>query len=282
MIKEHIQGILKAQLFIENNLDEELLLAEIAKVACMSPYHFHRIFHGLTGETVNAFVRRLRMEKAANKLRYTEEPVTDIALDSGYETPSSFSRAFQKTIGDSPKRYRTENRDLAELNKKITNKEKKMITPEITKIKETPVLFVRKVGSYEETPSLAWKELMQFAKENHLNLSEAKRYSISLDNPTITDEEKLRFDACLTAPKEMIEKGSVGRKTLRGGKYAVFIHEGAYEKLEETFTEIFRDWYPESKEKIADAPCFCEHLNMHLMDSNEEQLITKIYIPLVG
>lgn len=277
----HAKCIWKAQLFIEKNLNEELTLHQVARAASFSPYHFHRIFHAFTGESLNQYIRRLRVEKAAGRLKYTRQLVTHIALDSGYQTPSSFSRAFCKVMGISPQRYRANGMDQFDGHQeKQSNKEKSMMNPEIVNFKEHPVLFVRRVGSYQDTPAEAWQALMLFVKENHLNLLTARKFSIGLDDPNITEQEKLRFDACISAPKEPVEKGDVGRQTLKGGRYAVFLHRGPYEELERTFDSIFRQWYPAHKKEVEDQPCFCEHMNMELMESNTGELLTKIYVPL--
>lgn len=277
----HARSILKAQLFIQQHLDEELTLHQVAKAACFSPYHFHRIFHAFTGESLNHYIRRLRLEKAAGRLRYTDELVTEIALDSGYQTPSAFTRAFCRVMGVSPKRYRSCGMGQFDGQKNpFRKKENSKMHPEIVQLSSQDVIFVRRVGSYQDSPAEAWTTLIRFAEMHHPNLSTARRFSIGLDDPNITNEEKLRFDACLTAPKEVKEKGDVGRQTLKGGKYAVFVHKGPYENLEETFDAIFQKWYPGHQDKVADEPCLCEHLNMELMEKSPEELLTKIYVPL--
>lgn len=277
----HAKSLWKAQIFIQEHLDAELTLHQIAKAAHCSPYHFHRIFRAFTGESLNHYVRRLRIERAAGRLRYTHHRVTDIALDSGYETPASFSRAFHQVMGVSPLGYRSKGVDQIDGHpKNRSQKEKGMIKPEMIQMTDQPVLFVRRVGSYQNTPADAWNTLMTFAKKHHPKLAEARKFSIGLDDPSITEHEKLRFDACLTASEDVVGKGDVGRQTLKGGKYAVFLHRGPYEKLNDTFDAIFQDWYPSHKDEVAELPCLCEHLNMELMESSPEELLTKIYVPL--
>ncbi|MCP4711527.1 MAG: helix-turn-helix transcriptional regulator, partial [Planctomycetes bacterium] len=92
---------------IQENLDQELSLDELAGVACFSPYHFHRIFSGMVGESVNQFVRRLRLERAAEQLRQTKMSIIEIALTAGYETHESFTRVFKTMYGRSPSLFRT-------------------------------------------------------------------------------------------------------------------------------------------------------------------------------
>src|SRR5215475_3705860 len=80
---EYAQRIDRVIDYLRRNLDRPVKLAELAKVACFSEFHFHRIFKAVSGETLNNFTNRLRLEKAARLLRYSEQSLTDIALDCG-------------------------------------------------------------------------------------------------------------------------------------------------------------------------------------------------------
>lgn len=277
--QSHIKAIRKAQLYIQKNLDEELTLEKISRVACISCFHFHRIFRAFTGESLNHYIRRLRMEKAAGRLKYSEDLITEVALDSGYQTPASFTRAFQQTMGTTPTTYRSTK--TKNVNRNQTTGEMKMIAPEVIEMPDLQVLFVRREGSYQNSPKEAWTALLQFASDHHLDLSKQRRFSIALDDPNITGEDHLRFDACITAPKEILGQGEVCLQTLHGGKYAVFVHKGPYEDLESTFDTIFREWYPKNKERVADQSCICEYINMEKMKTSPEELLTKIYLPLI-
>jgi AraC-like DNA-binding protein len=86
---------------LAGDLDGEHSLAELARIAHFSPFHFHRIFRGITGESVAGLVRRLRLERAALALRRGETPIITIALDAGYGSPEAFARAFEE-LGDRP------------------------------------------------------------------------------------------------------------------------------------------------------------------------------------
>src|ERR1700752_5265101 len=88
------------------NLDHPVKLAELAGVACFSEFHFHRIFTAVSGETLNNFTNRLRLEKAARLLRYSEQSLTDIALDCGFSSSATFSRAFRSGYDTSPSQFR--------------------------------------------------------------------------------------------------------------------------------------------------------------------------------
>ena len=92
--------------FIEENLDDTISLDDLAQRACLSKFHFHRLFHRLTGETVTRYVGRRRMASAARELIETDRPIIDIALKYQYSSQESFSRAFKRAYSVTPGRYR--------------------------------------------------------------------------------------------------------------------------------------------------------------------------------
>lgn len=78
----------------------------LASVACFSPFHFHRIYRALTGESVAETIRRVRLAQAAGRLANASDTVTTIALDVGYDSPQAFARAFRAFTGVSPGEFR--------------------------------------------------------------------------------------------------------------------------------------------------------------------------------
>ena len=81
--------------YIEANLDNEISYDEVAKIACCSTYYFQRIFTYVTGISLSEYIRRRRMTQAAFELQGSNQRVLDIALKYGYNSPTSFNRAFQ-------------------------------------------------------------------------------------------------------------------------------------------------------------------------------------------
>ena len=92
----------KSLRYISGNLSWKKNFVQIAIEAGSSPFHFHRNFRKLVGETVTECTRRLRLERSVYLLRKTKKKVIDIALESGYETPEAFTKAFCKAYGIPP------------------------------------------------------------------------------------------------------------------------------------------------------------------------------------
>lgn len=96
--------------FIERNIDRQLSLKEIAAHANFSAFHFHRIFGALVGETLNSFIQRIRLERAAQHLAGNpRKSVTAVALDCGFSSSAVFARAFKETFGMSATQFRATN-----------------------------------------------------------------------------------------------------------------------------------------------------------------------------
>ena len=92
--QDYRERIVRTLVYIQQHLDDDLELDKVAGVAAFSSFHFHRIFRGLVGETLKEHTRRLRLERAARNLKLSAEPITQTALEAGFETHESFTRAF--------------------------------------------------------------------------------------------------------------------------------------------------------------------------------------------
>jgi AraC family transcriptional regulator len=92
--------------YLRENLHRPVKLGELANVACFSEFHFHRVFAVVSGETLHNFTNRLRLGKAARLLRYSDQSLTDTALDCGFSSSATFSRAFRSSYDTSPSQFR--------------------------------------------------------------------------------------------------------------------------------------------------------------------------------
>jgi AraC family transcriptional regulator len=273
---DYLQSIYKVIYYIEQNYNDDLTLEELSKVASFSKYHFHRIFKSIIGENLSEYVKRVRLSSTTLKFK-TDKKITQIALDSGYETNASFSKAFKNHFGITPKEF--------SLNAK-KKKGLKMLEAKIVELKPIEVLYVRKEGAYDKSAGEAWEVLMGFAYKNKIKYKKnlmgksAMMFGIGHDNPNITDDNKQRYDACISWDDKTVEpQGEISAKTIDGGKYAMFLHKGAYENLKATYDDI-GDWIVESGIEVRDLPMFEKYLNRDPRRTKPENLKTEIYVPL--
>ena len=277
--QERIQRVL---LHLQKHMDESLSLDGLARVACFSPYHFHRLFTAFVGETPGQHQRRLRIERAAWRLRHSREPVTVIALDAGYETPSAFTRAFRQHFRRSPVGFRRMKKPGPAVTPKPRpgpQPREKNMEHRIEQRPERKVVFVRRVGRYDKAAGEAWGAVCGFAFPRGLVGRSAEFIGISHDDPDITAEDKLRYDACITVERDVKPEGEVGVQSLTGGRYAVFTLKGPYTGLHALYQAIYGQWLPSSGCELRNDPCFEKYLNSP--DKTPPQdLLTEIFIPI--
>ena len=266
--------------YIESNLDEEFSLEDLAKIAFFSRFHFHRIFRGMTGETVMGYIRRLRFERAAEALQQSDHSVTDIAFDAGYESLEGFIRAFGDYYGCSPTHYRKKSK-ISTLSTKIyVNNNIKEIDMNVTMttLPTMKIAYVRHVGPYNECES-AWGTLFKWAYENGLVVEGAKIIGICHDDPGVTAPEKIRYDACITVGDDVEGEGDVSIKEISSGSYAMALHVGPYEKVSDTYSYICGQWAPKHGKEIKGE----SSIEIYLNDPHKtrpEDLKTEVYVPV--
>ena len=103
--------------YIESNLDSVLSIEDVAKVACCSKYHFHRMFFACFKVTCAEYIRRRKLTMAAVDLLKTDKSIFDIALKYGYESPNAFTRAFRNIHGINPSQARSGAATLSSYNR---------------------------------------------------------------------------------------------------------------------------------------------------------------------
>src|SRR3984893_13583193 len=199
---------------IDRELDQPLELEALARVANFSPFHFHRLFTAWMGETLGDYVRRRRLELAAQRLvSQPRLPVLQVALSVGFGSTEAFARAFKIRFGSTPSAWRESqlskrdqlksNRDQAPA--KLPGNDGSMKVSIVDR-QPTRVAYLRHVGPYGKPVSDFW--ITQVAPWMETNgLYGRPRYGISLDDPGITAPEKLRYDAAVEVPDDFVEAG---------------------------------------------------------------------------
>ena len=279
--QEYISRINRVIDHIEKNIDSSLNLEKLSSIACFSAFHFHRIFSALVGETLNSFIKRLRVEKAAAMLignpKYS---ITDIAFRCGFSGSAAFSRAFKEQYSLSASEFRSGGYNQISKNCKVeSNKGKEKISSshyidsrtsilkgrlemkvEVKEMPEMNVAYVRHIGPYKGDARLFQKlsdKLFKWAgPRNLVNFPETKYLIIYHDDPEITDEDKLRVSVCITVPEKTEVDGDIGKMTIPEGKYAMAYFEITADQFQEAWNSVYREWLPESGYQPDDRPCY--------------------------
>ncbi|MFZ6872008.1 AraC family transcriptional regulator [Undibacterium sp. Di27W] len=266
--------------YLHTHLDEDLDLNKLADIACMSPYHWHRIYRAIHGESVVATVKRLRLQRAATLLARSDMTIDKIAEFSGYPNLQSFTRIFASVYGQPPARYRKEGSHQqiplpdelsADLHFPVS----------ITSIDPVQLLSIDNTGSYMSI-SKTFDILVGCAASRQLFREDTRWIGIYYDDAMTVDEDKLRSKACISAPQPLPEQAlqaPLSLTELRGGKYAVLTYKGPYSDMQPVYRWFFGVWLPASGQEIDDAPPFEEYLN-NPRDTAPADLLSNIYMPL--
>jgi AraC family transcriptional regulator len=246
--------------YVSDHLTEPLPLETLARLAHFSPFHFHRIFRGLVGEPLHAFIRRLRLEKAVFQMRYAPKAtLTDIALASGFASSSDFSRAFKQTYGFSP-RHDTRERFLRDskirqdllanagydLGKLPDPRNPDRFRVRLVERPEQRIAYVRVIGGYVPDKILAgFNQLTGWARRSGL-IDKAQLIGMSRDDPDITPMKKYRFDWCLVLPPEVTPSGDVSLGVIPANRFASLRCRGDIYKVDRAWRYLFHSWLPRS------------------------------------
>lgn len=275
--------------FIQENLEHKLTLEMLANVAGYSPFHIHRIFRAYVGETMGNFIQRLRMGKAVEVLMNSAQPVTEIALLSGYQTPAAFTKAFKQLFHVTPSLVRqTGISPVIPINPLINVPElwRIIMKAEIKDLPAKKVITVTRKGlvenNFNKAADQAFTVLTRFISANRAWGSiEGHCLGICPDDGVEVPADESRYIAgyFLKEGGDIWVRGEVELMELPAGRVAVFTHLGPYETLWQTWNKIYHDWLPGSGESLRDAYPY----EVYLKEKGKvpvEELVTEIYIPI--
>jgi len=253
----YLSRVNSAQIFINRNLGRDITLKDIANSSFFSEYHFHRIFHSILGETVNSYVSRKRLERAANLLAYSPHcNFVDISSQCGFSSQSNFSKAIKEYFGYTPTQFRNPTNEKNRKIGKITSKYGKIFSPKdmypeinlnsvimdlkkyerfidkvkIHEIKKDISLIFITSSSGRENYSVykAWEKLQAWSRVNKRCSSQSiNSYGICHDNPLVTPIEKCRYDTSIEIEQDVNVKSPFFKTTIPSGKYAVVHYKGS-------------------------------------------------------
>jgi len=292
--KSYKERMLRVLPYIQKHLDEKVSLEDLARVACFSPFHFHRIFKGMMGESLKEHIRRLRLERAGIQLRKSSSSITQIAFQAGYGALESFIRAFKEMFGLAPSEYRNHYQSLGQdpvlsgmhyfpgednLKLKTIRPGGKTMDVRIETFGPVKVAFMRHTGSYQ-TCGQTWGKFAQWAASRGLFGKGKPIIGASYDDPEVTPPERCRYDCCIQVDDDFMAEGEIGIQTIGGEEYAVYTHKGPYGKVAESFQKLIGEWLPRSGRDAKMEACLEIYRDEDCSKVPEEELTTDIMVPL--
>jgi AraC family transcriptional regulator len=263
--------------YIYDHLDEEIDLQKLAEVAHLSPYHWHRIYHALNGETIAATVKRLRLQRAAGFLAHTALPVEEVADKSGYDSLQSFTRVFKSVYGMPPAQYR-KNGSHAHYQPPYRGKEPGMYEVTIKTVPAMQAVTLSHVGPYMQIGK-AFDLLYGWLATRNLMVPGNRVVGIYYDDPAAVPEPQLRSRAGVVLKQPVTVEPPVQIADIPAGSYAVLRHKGPYADMKAAYDWLYGTWLVQSGREAADAPVFEEYLNNPRITAPTE-LLSDIYLPL--
>ncbi|MCK9252339.1 MAG: AraC family transcriptional regulator [Clostridiales bacterium] len=264
----HYAGMNKVLAYIDNNLKDDLSLNTLARVSGYSEYHFHRIFHALTGKTLHEYVCDRRIIAAAARLLYERNSVTRIAFDCGFSSSSSFGRCFKQQLGCSPSAYRRNKGRKRPLNPTdsavlqiVPNQEMESLFCLAT-LPDLRVAGITTQGLSKTFSSSAieqaFKRLFAWLARNQLITANMRVMGITLDTPEVVSLAECRYFACVPADEHVKPEGEISVRTFPSkGRYITF----SLDRARPDFADVFfgmtdylygcympnRGWFPDNR-----------------------------------
>lgn len=233
--------------YILQHLNDNLTVKDVAGHFHYSEFYFGRIFKAETGESVYAFIKRLKMDQSAIDIKLkSDKSITDIGLDYGY-TSSNYSSAFKKHTSSSPAQFRKsansgsiENPFCPERIDVFDTYNTYNANIKIKEIADIPVLYERMIGNYFDIKK-KWLEMM----DSYKNYLDADTLMIEkfYDDPSITSHNNCICDFCISVANHCDLENVT---TIKGGKFAVYRFEGKITDIFCTLQGIFSVWVPKS------------------------------------
>lgn len=260
-MEEYKKRIVKTIQYIDKNLDADLSLEKIAEISAYSPFHFHRIFKLITGETLQNYIVRKKIEKSAFLLAMRKNiEIKEIYFDLGFSNHSVFSKTFKKHYGLPPSEFR---KSAPEKFHKILQTQSKNgqidtvftqyictienllnwttmnLKIEVKELPEMNLAAVMSLGLANVEPS--YNVLIDWAKKKHLFPKEnVKMISVYHDSFKVTPPDKVRIHACMLLDEKLNEmQGEVFSETIEAGKFIVGSGEVTLADFEQCWVSLF-------------------------------------------
>lgn len=262
----YLERIQRGADYIEAHLDQDIALADIAKHAGVSQWHFQRLFRALTGETLKGYVRGRRLAASLERLLETDLRILDIALMAGFESQEAFARAFKQAIGITPQQYR------AARDKALILKKPRLDAAYLEQLSRNAAL-VPQIYDQPRLLLVGLRTLFYSVDSEKNNIGEllpplwqaflSRLPDIAGRIPGVcygvvrqerADSERLEYHAAIAVSSfDAVPEGLVTLE-VPAGTYARFEHRGPARLVDHTVSYAYAGWLPQSGRRHTYAP----------------------------
>jgi len=294
---DYVDRVNRAVDYVMRNLDQPLRLEEVAKAACFSSYHFHRIFRALMGETLASFVKRVRLERSVYLLSHRNgASLTDIALACGFSSSSDFSRSFRGQYRVAPSRFDVESfrrsgrkalevastppGERQKLKRVPAGKNPDRFAVTLRKLPARRVAYIRVHRPYEGDNAVqAVKRLLAWADAR--SLAGGQWLGYQWEDPEVVPLEKCRYDVGVEVPATTPGGGEVSINTFPACLIAEIDIAGSIELELRAIHWLYLTWLPSSGYAPAHQPAF-EAWNGRPFAHGMEHFELRVQLPVVS
>ncbi len=246
--------------FIHANLSEPLTADVLAEVAHLSPYHWHRIYRAITGESAAATVKRSRMHKAAGELVRTNQSIAEIGASVGFPEVHSFTRTFKTYYGTTPGAFRNSRPPLESSSGVPPDGDTSLHPVDIINKPNMRLAGLWHRGDYMAIGQTFESVMAQCAMSEILP-HDPVTLGVYMADPDINDTTTLESFAGVLITESTPVPEQLSTLTIPGGRFAMMTHHGAYALLNHSYQWLYGCWLPQSGMAVRDVPCFEIYLN---------------------
>ena len=293
---DYVDRVNRAIDYVTHNLARPMRLEDVARAACFSSYHFHRIFRALMGETLGAFIKRVRLERSVFLLSHWKGAnLTEIAFACGFSSSSDFSRVFRACYGVPPRKFdvkafRRVRSD--EMQAAVTTFDERLRVERlpaahdpddfVVTVRHLParrVAYMRVHRPYEgDHVPQAVARLVAWAEPR--GLADGQWLGYQWDDPEIVALEKCRYDVGLEVPDTTRADEHVSTTSFGAGLVAEIDIKGSVDIELRALHWLFQQWLPGSGYAPAHQPMF-EAFNGRPFAHGMEYFEFRIQLPIV-
>ncbi len=259
--------LLQVEQYIGRNLDREMDAAELARVACFSPFHFHRIFMAMKGVGIADYVRRLRLERAAHALLTSDRSVADIAEEAQYKNHESFTRAFGRRYGMPPSDWRLSDGRATEPEAQQPCAARAEYPADVIERPAEIIHALRHVGPYW-TVGGTWQQLFDCLERAGADAATCRFYGLPYDDPALVAAQDSRYDACVSFDAAAFAPPAdcgFERLEIPAGEFLRVRFSGFIQQIARAYAWLFGHALPRSGRLPADLPVL-EHYTAGKVD----------------